>query len=71
MSYTIYHLFFLYFHFHILLLILHAHVVEPMEKKNITLDDGTEKEVFVAYALGNFISGQTIEHTKKYSLSKL
>lgn len=42
----------------------HAHVVEPMEKRKITLEDGTEKEVFVVYALGNFISGQTIEHTK-------
>lgn len=42
----------------------HAHVIEPMEKKKITLEDGTEKDVFVVYALGNFISGQTIEHTK-------
>ena len=42
----------------------HAHVIEPMEKKNITLEDGTEKEVFVVYALGNFISGQTFENTK-------
>lgn len=42
----------------------HAHVIEPMEKKTITLDDGTEKEVLVVYALGNFVSGQTIEHTK-------
>lgn len=42
----------------------HAHVVEPMEKRKITLEDGTEKEVFVVYALGNFVSGQTIEHTK-------
>ena len=42
----------------------HAHVVEPMEKKTITLENGTEKEVFVCYALGNFISGQTFEHTK-------
>ncbi|MCI8393839.1 MAG: CapA family protein, partial [Clostridia bacterium] len=42
----------------------HAHVIEPMEKRKIALEDGTEKEVFVVYALGNFISGQTIEHTK-------
>ena len=42
----------------------HAHVTQPMEKKKITLEDGTEKEVFVVYALGNFVSGQTIEHTK-------
>lgn len=46
----------------------HAHVVEPMEKKTIKLEDGTEKEVFVVYALGNFISGQTIEHTKSTAI---
>ena len=46
----------------------HAHVVEPMEKRNIKLEDGTEKEVFVVYALGNFISGQTIEHTKSTAI---
>lgn len=32
----------------------HAHVVEPMEKRNITLGDGTTKEVFVVYALRKF-----------------
>ena len=42
----------------------HAHVIEPMEKRNITLPDGTEKEVFVVYALGNFISAQTKQHTR-------
>ena len=42
----------------------HAHVVEPMEKKTITLEDGTEKDCFVIYAQGNFVSGQTIAHTK-------
>ena len=42
----------------------HAHVIEPMEKRTITLEDGTEKDVFVVYALGNFISGQIQEHTK-------
>lgn len=29
----------------------HAHVVEPMERKTITMDDGSKKEVFVVYAL--------------------
>ena len=42
----------------------HAHVIEPMEKRAITLEDGTQKEVLVVYALGNFISGQIQEHTK-------
>ena len=42
----------------------HAHVIEPMEKRTVTLDDGTEKEVFVVYAQGNFISAQVKEHTR-------
>lgn len=46
----------------------HAHVVEPMEKRNIILEDGTEKEVFVVYALGNFVSGQIKEHTKSTAI---
>ena len=46
----------------------HAHVIEPMEKKEITLEDGTEKEVFVVYALGNFVSGQVKEHTKSTAI---
>ena len=41
----------------------HAHVIEPMEMKKITLEDGTEKNVFVVYALGNFISNQQDAHT--------
>ncbi|ABY93150.1 CapA family protein [Thermoanaerobacter brockii subsp. lactiethylicus] len=36
----------------------HPHVIQPMEKKKITTDEGEEKEVFVAYSLGNFISNQ-------------
>ena len=42
----------------------HAHVIEPMEKRTITLDDGTQKEGFVVYAQGNFISAQVKEHTR-------
>lgn len=42
----------------------HPHVLQSMEKKTITLDDGTEKECFVVYSLGNFMSGQTKENTK-------
>ena len=41
----------------------HPHVLEPMEKRTITLEDGTEKEVFLIYSLGNFVSGQTKEYT--------
>ena len=42
----------------------HPHVLEPMEKRTITLEDGTTKDGFVIYSLGNFISGQVIANTK-------
>lgn len=42
----------------------HPHVLQPMEKKTITLDDGSTKSCFVVYSLGNFMSGQTKENTK-------
>lgn len=42
----------------------HPHVLQPMEKKQITTIDGQEKEVFVIYSLGNFISGQVAENTE-------
>ena len=42
----------------------HSHVLEPMEKRTITLSDGTQKDGFVIYSLGNFISGQVKELTK-------
>lgn len=42
----------------------HPHVLQPMEKKTITLDDGTIKECFVIYSLGNFMSGQTKTNTR-------
>lgn len=42
----------------------HPHVLQPMEKKNITLEDGTTKDCFVIYSLGNFMSGQTKANTK-------
>lgn len=42
----------------------HPHVLQPMEKKTITLDDGTTKDCFVIYSLGNFISGQTKVNTR-------
>ncbi len=41
----------------------HPHVLEPMEKRTITLDDGTTKDGFLIYSLGNFMSGQVIENT--------
>ena len=42
----------------------HPHVLEPMEKQTVTLEDGTTKDGFVIYSLGNFISGHTAENTK-------
>jgi poly-gamma-glutamate capsule biosynthesis protein CapA/YwtB (metallophosphatase superfamily) len=36
----------------------HPHVIQPMERRNVVLEDGTEKEVFIIYSMGNFISNQ-------------
>ena len=41
----------------------HPHVLEPMERRTITLEDGTTKDGFLIYSLGNFMSGQVIENT--------
>lgn len=41
----------------------HPHVLEPMEKKQHTMPDGSIKDVFVIYSFGNFISGQTAANT--------
>ncbi len=43
----------------------HPHVLEKMEKREITLEDGTKKDGFIIYSLGNFISGQRKEFTKQ------
>lgn len=32
----------------------HSHMAGPMEFRNIVMEDGTEKQVFLAYSLGNF-----------------
>lgn len=42
----------------------HPHVLQPMEKRTVTLEDGTTKEGFVIYALGNFICDQNAENTR-------
>ena len=42
----------------------HPHVLQPMEKKTITLEDGSTKDCFVIYSLGNFISGQNQDNTR-------
>lgn len=42
----------------------HPHVLQPMEKRTVTLDDGSSKECFVIFSLGNFMSGQTATNTR-------
>lgn len=49
----------------------HPHVLENMEKKTITLDDGTQKNVFVVYALGNFTADQRDEITRDSAILNL
>ncbi|MCI8640587.1 MAG: CapA family protein [Clostridia bacterium] len=49
----------------------HPHVLQPMQKRNITLDDGTEKEVFVVYSLGNLTADQREEITKDSAILNL
>ena len=36
----------------------HPYVLQPMERRPVTLEDGSEKEIFIIYSLGNFISNQ-------------
>ena len=42
----------------------HPHVLQPMEKRTVTLEDGSTKDCFVIYSLGNFMSGQTKTNTR-------
>jgi len=43
----------------------HPHVLEPMEIRDIELSDGTTKQGFLIYSLGNFTSGQYQENTRQ------
>lgn len=49
----------------------HPHVLQPMEKRQITLADGTTKDGFIIYSLGNFISGQKDLDTKSSAILNL
>lgn len=42
----------------------HPHVLQPMEKKYVTMPDGSSKECFVIYSFGNFTSDQRDDATK-------
>ena len=33
----------------------HTHCLEPMEKREVKLEDGTTKDGFIIYSLGNFL----------------
>ena len=39
----------------------HPHVLQPVEYKYVTDENGEQRKVFVAYSLGNFISSQRTE----------
>ncbi len=42
----------------------HPHIIQPMEKRTVTLEDGSTRDGFVAYALGNFICDQNAVNTR-------
>ena len=42
----------------------HPHVIEPFETKEVKMPDGTTKQCFVAYALGNFTADQNYVNTR-------
>ena len=46
----------------------HPHVLQPMDKRQITLEDGSTKDGFIVYSLGNFISGQRDDDTKSSAI---
>ena len=42
----------------------HPHVLQPMEKRNITLENGSTKTGFLVYSLGNFLADQQNQYAK-------
>ena len=49
----------------------HPHVPQPMEKRTISLDDGTTKDGFIIYSLGNFMANQNKKYTQDSAILKL
>ena len=43
----------------------HSHMVGPMETQHVTTASGEEKDVFVAYSLGNFLSSADETYTRE------
>ena len=49
----------------------HSHVPQQMEKRTIKLDDGSTKDGFVIYSLGNFMANQNKQYTNDSAILKL
>lgn len=49
----------------------HPHVLQNMEKREITLSDGTKKDGFVVYSLGNFLADQSKKYTRNSAILNL
>ena len=49
----------------------HPHVLQPMEKREISLNDGTTKEGFIVYSLGNFLADQSKTNTRNSAILNL
>ena len=49
----------------------HPHVLQPMEKRTIKLEDGTTKDGFIVYSLGNFMADQNAKYTRDSAILNL
>ena len=49
----------------------HPHVLQHMEKREITLSDGTTKDGFIVYSLGNFLADQSKTNTRNSAILNL
>lgn len=49
----------------------HPHVLQSMEKREISLPDGNKKDGFVIYSLGNFLADQNKNYTRDSAILNL
>ena len=49
----------------------HPHVLQSMERKSVKLDDGSSKNGFVIYSLGNFLADQGYKYTRNSAIVNL
>lgn len=49
----------------------HSHVPQEMEKRTIKLEDGSTKDGFVIYSLGNFMANQNKKYTQDSAILKI